>query len=139
METEIMTGNLISEAADFAIEAHKNQIDDDKLPHFIHTGKVAELVSKLNNKAYVIAAAWLHDVLEDCPDVTYERLVYRFGKVVADLVREVTKDKKTKTYPFLETPEGYLIKFIDRAHNLSRMQCWDAARQERYMKESRFW
>jgi guanosine-3',5'-bis(diphosphate) 3'-pyrophosphohydrolase len=89
------------------------------------------------------AAALLHDTLEDT-DTTYEKLVTTFGADIAGLILEVTHDRKEDNsgwyFPNLHSIRGIVLKFADRASNLSRMEgVWDAGRIENYIKKSKFW
>jgi (p)ppGpp synthase/HD superfamily hydrolase len=88
-------------------------------------------------------AALLHDILEDT-DVTYENLVSEFGVDIANLVLEVTHERRADDtgwyFPHLHSIRGIVLKFADRASNLSRMEeVWDAERIEKYIKKSKFW
>lgn len=88
---------LVIDAAAFAAEKHKNQRrkDNEKTPYINHPLKVAKLIIEVANVTdeVLIAAALLHDTVEDT-ETTYEELVERFGKEVADLVMECTDDKR---------------------------------------------
>ena len=57
----------------------------------------------------------LHDVIEDTK-YTYDDLKERFGKMVADIVMEVTKDKKGNFN--IKTKEGLMVKLADILHNI---------------------
>lgn len=71
--------------------AHANQVRKYRgEPYFIHCAEVAALVAKAGAYDYVIAAAWLHDVLEDCPHVDEARLKNDFGKDITTLVVQMT-------------------------------------------------
>lgn len=135
--------DIIDKAEMFAQEKHKDQLDDSGKPYFNHCAQVADIVSLVTNDPDIIAAAYLHDTLEDTK-TTYEELVQEFSEKVANLVREVThegtKDNVGYYFPNLKTKDGILIKFADRLSNLSRMEgVWDIARQEHYLGKSKFW
>jgi hypothetical protein len=90
--------DLIERARKFAQEKHKSQLYGQgpvKHPYTYHPAGGAELVSTYTDNPEVIAAAHLHDTLEDT-DATYEELCLKFGKKVADYVLSVTTDKKEK-------------------------------------------
>lgn len=132
----------ISEAMIFAIEAHKGQKRDDGEDYIVHPAQVAMIIQQVTDDPDIIAAAWLHDVIEDTP-VSYEVIEARFGKRVADLVMEVTHEVGAKHignyFPRLKTKEGIMLKFADRLSNLSDMKAWDQKRQEHYLRKSKFW
>ncbi|UFZ01533.1 HD domain-containing protein [Bradyrhizobium ontarionense] len=92
----MLTGlRLVSEAAELAARRHAGQQrkGHDEEPYVNHLAEVANLLSVACNgeDAELIAAAWLHDTIEDT-DTTHDELAQRFGSRVADLVEEVTDD-----------------------------------------------
>lgn len=125
----------------FAYEKHKDQLDDSGEPYFFHCNQVAEIIGTVTNIEEVVAAAYLHDTIEDT-NTTYEELEERFGIWVADLVMEVTHDgDETKGYyfPRLKSRWAIMIKFADRLSNISRMEPWSEKRRDHYLKRSQFW
>jgi len=134
---------LITKAQGFAVKRHKNQLDDNGKNYvFSHCFQVANIIKFVRSNDFeLIAAAYLHDTIEDTP-TTYLELCNEFGKRVADLVMEVTHEGSKKRgyyFPRLHTKDGILLKFADRISNLSRMECWDEKRQNQYIKKSKFW
>lgn len=132
---------IITRARQFATKKHKNQVDDVGLPYILHPLRVAQILTTVTDNPYIIAAGWLHDVLEDT-DTTFEELEISFGEIVANLVFEVTKTighNGRAMFPNLKSRGAILIKFADRLDNLSRMESWDKKRQAAYMKKSMFW
>ena len=79
------------------------------LPYYTHLENVADLVASVTSDEEVIAAALLHDVLEDTTTV-HSELTEHFGLQVADLVNEVT-DVSTKADGNRATRKG-----MDRDH-----------------------
>ncbi|MFU8817569.1 MAG: HD domain-containing protein, partial [Pseudomonadales bacterium] len=76
----------IRAAAQFAAASHHGQrrkYSDE--PYIRHPGRVAARVAQLGVDPEVVAAAWLHDVVEDC-DVSVAEVAQRFGLRVARLV-----------------------------------------------------
>lgn len=135
---------LIGDAYNFAQHHHGGQVRDDGKDYFAdHVEIVVAILETLGNvPEHVIAAAYLHDVIEDC-GVSYEELLLRFGADVADLVNEVTHEGKADSkgyyFPRLKTKWGIMIKFADRLSNLHSMDAWDEERQAHYLKKSKFW
>lgn len=91
-----MTG-LIEKAKRFAIEAHESINHRRKYtdePYHVHPERVAKLVATVTDKSEVIAAAWLHDVLEDVAPTNAifndEAIRNLCGEKVLELVFEVT-------------------------------------------------
>lgn len=118
---------MIQEAARFAAEAHKDAVrKGTKLPYIVHPIEVALIVSVMTDDPEVIAAAYLHDVIEDA-GVTYEELEARFGARVADLVQAESEDKskswkerKQATVNHMQqaSRDAKMIAFGDKLSNL---------------------
>jgi len=134
--------SIVAKAYKFAEKAHKGQLDDDGNEYIQHLEGVVNILFDLTNNANLIAAAYLHDVIEDT-DATYEDVVKEFGKDVAELVHEVThkgqKDSYGFYFPRLHTKEGIMLKYADRLHNISRMDAWDDKRKAQYLRKSVLW
>jgi hypothetical protein len=98
-------------AAIFATEAHNGQVRKyNGRPYITHPMRVAHAALMLDCPLRVIAAAWLHDVVEDCP-VTFQTIEEEFGTDVCELVRELTNP--SKACPHLRRAER---KAMDREH-----------------------
>ena len=143
MSKEKMMDNLISRAMGFAKSKHSGQTDDDGKGYFeAHCEAVAEIVEGVTDDPMIVAAAYLHDTIEDT-DTTYEELVEEFGLRVADLVNEVThegaKDSYGFYFPRLESRDAIMIKLADRLSNISRMDAWSENRKRQYLGKTRFW
>lgn len=90
---------LVQRAHEYAAEMHEGQTRVSGEPYITHCLEVAYLLADLGLPQIgggVIAAALLHDVLEDCEDrgATIEELTERFGPHVASWVNGVTKLKE---------------------------------------------
>ena len=81
---------LVQEAYDFAQERHQGQTRLSGQPYISHPLQTALYLADLHQDAATLAAALLHDVIEDC-GVTTEDLAQRFSPEVARLVDGVTK------------------------------------------------
>lgn len=141
IDKNMIETKIITRARQFATKKHKGQVDDIGLPYILHPLRVAQMLTITTGNSYIIAAGWLHDVLEDT-DTTFEELEISFGEVVANLVFEVTKTighNGRAMFPNLKSRDAILIKFADRLDNLSRMESWDEERRAAYMKKSMFW
>lgn len=85
--------SLIKRAKEFANKAHEGQFRKfSALPYFIHPENVAKNVLYCGGTDEMIAAAYLHDTIEDC-GIDYSELVDHFGEHVALLVSELTNDR----------------------------------------------
>lgn len=135
----------IRQAIEFGTKAHADQLDDAGNNYFMaHCWQVYEIIKILYPEDFELqAASLLHDTLE-YTDTTYKNLVTTFGEDVANLVREVTHERKEDDtgwyFPHLHSIRGVVLKFADRTSNLSRMEgVWDAEKIEKYIKKSKFW
>lgn len=127
-----------------------------------HPLAVMEELSKQLCKTSILAAALLHDTLEDCRDrgATYPALRENFSYEIAEIVESVTAIKAEEKlnnprFPFMTTEEkklfldaktdaklisssfqreAFLVRFSDRAHNLATLQ--HCAPHKRKMKIS---
>lgn len=91
---ETSSDALIIDAAIFAHEAHINHKRKyTNLPYFTHLNEVADLVELAGGSSEMIAAAFLHDSVEDV-GVTIDQIKVRFGDKVADLVGWLTDVSK---------------------------------------------
>jgi guanosine-3',5'-bis(diphosphate) 3'-pyrophosphohydrolase len=123
---------LIAGAYGVAHAAHKGQARKSGEAYVYHPLCTAEILADLYLDATTIAAALLHDVLEDT-EVTKETLVEKFGDEVADIVDGVTKLKRLPSGNLEEAQAESLrkmivamsrdvrviiIKLADRLHNM---------------------
>jgi len=126
----------------FAERKHRAQKDDEGKRYYLHVWQVAQTVRMVTDDIDIITAAYLHDTIEDT-DTTYREIFDNFGQVVADLVMEVTHEGKKDSYgyyfPRLKSRDAILIKLADRMSNISRMDAWDIARKEHYLRKTKFW
>ena len=88
-----MDTTLFDKAAQFAIEAHRGAERRGKgFPYIIHPMEAAAIVASVTNDPEMLAAAILHDTVEDT-DVTIEQIEELFGPRVAHLVNIETAKK----------------------------------------------
>jgi len=83
---------LVLRARDFAIKAHSRINHRRKYsnePYDVHLKDVADIIKTVTDDQELIAAAWLHDIVEDTP-ATFLELEQKFGPAIAQLVAEVT-------------------------------------------------
>ena len=124
--------------------AHKDQKRKTGEPYIIHPIAVARIVAEeMGLGANPVMAAFLHDVIEDCP-YTIDDIRERFGDDVAFLVGVVTKQKKAK-YDKSKQVDNFrqilssvqfdvraiLVKLADRLHN---MRTLSSMRPDKQMK-----
>ena len=138
---------LIRKAFDVAVDAHKDQRRKSGEAYIFHPIAVAKIVaSEIGLDATSIAAALLHDVVEDCDDYSLNDIHQLFGESVARIVDGLTKisslKKETDTSTQAENFRKMLltlhddvrviiIKIADRLHN---MQTMDSMRPDKQVK-----
>lgn len=91
VEGNIMKIININFVKDFAFEKHKGQCRPNKKrqPKTVHLSEVASLVKKAGGSNIEIAAAFLHDTVEDT-DTSIHELEQTFNAVIASIVEELT-------------------------------------------------
>ena len=105
-----MSEILIFDALCFAKEAHEGQVRKyTGEPYIVHPIEVAQIVRSVTTNTQMIAAALLHDVVEDTY-VTNEVILAFFGHTVAELVQMLTDVSK------LEDGNRRVRKELDRQH-----------------------
>jgi len=104
--------SLVQRACRFATQAHR-RIDQrrkySKQAYEVHLKSVADIVATVSDDEEMIAAAWLHDTVEDTP-ATLEDIEHEFGTGVATLVSGLTDVSRPID------GNRAVRKAIDRAH-----------------------
>lgn len=143
--------DLICEAFRFAYELHKGQYRKSGEPYINHPIAVAGLLRFLGSDSAMVAAGFLHDIIEDT-DTTPEELESHFGPEVRHLVEGVTKLSK---FNFSNTTERQaenfrrmflamakdirviVVKLADRLHNMRTLEFLPEAKQRSIALETR--
>ena len=90
---------LVSEAIAFAVKAHDGmRRKKSESPYILHPMEAAVIVGTMTDDQNLIAAAALHDVVEDA-GITIEEVGARFGERVRELVASETEDKRAELPP----------------------------------------
>ena len=90
---------LVSEAIAFAVKAHDGmRRKKGESPYILHPMEAAVIVGTMSDDQNLIAAAALHDVVEDA-GITIEEIESKFGKRVRELVESETEDKRADLPP----------------------------------------
>lgn len=127
---------LIKRAYRYALEQHDGVRRKSGEPYILHPLAVAQILADTGFESDIIAAALLHDVLEDC-DVTQEALTDVFNQNITDIVYGVTAIKKAldnddsksdidilsdiklmTDIRFNKNRKALYVKLADRIHNL---------------------
>jgi len=143
---------LIRHAFDVAVDAHKEQRRKSGEAYIFHPIAVAKIVAQeIGLDATCIAAALLHDVVEDNEDYTKEDIERLFGKTVARIVDGLTKisslskdtDVSTQAENFRkmlltlnDDVRVIIIKIADRLHNMQTMDSMRPDKQEKIASET---
>ena len=131
-------------ALDVAVQLHKGQKRKGGQPYIIHPLEVTLYLIYLGIKDDVtLAAALLHDVIEDCLKDNGESLttVYHLSFEVVQIVNLLTKkaDISEKEYyeEISKEPKAIIIKLSDRANNVSTMTgAFSKEKMESYVEET---
>ena len=90
---------LVSEAIAFAVRAHDGmRRKKSEVPYILHPMEAAVIVGTMTDDQNLIAAAALHDVVEDA-GITIEEIEKKFGARVRELVASETEDKRADLPP----------------------------------------
>ncbi len=143
---------LIRRAFDVAVDAHKDQRRKSGEAYIFHPIAVATIVaSEIGLDATCIAAALLHDVVEDNPNYSLKDIENQFGKTISKIVDGLTKisslskdtDVSTQAENFRkmlltlnDDVRVIIIKIADRLHNMQTMDSMQADKQIKIASET---
>jgi len=143
---------LIRKAFDVAVDAHSEQRRKSGEAYIFHPIAVAKIVaSKIGLDATSIAAALLHDVVEDCPRYTIDDIQQLFGETVARIVDGLTKiSSLNKDMNVSMQAENFrkmlltlhddirviIIKIADRLHNMQTIHSMPEDKQLKIASET---
>jgi RelA/SpoT family (p)ppGpp synthetase len=142
---------LICRAFEFAYQLHQGQYRKSGEPYICHPVAVASLLRDLGGSGAMIAAGFLHDVVEDT-DITIEELEQLFDPEVRQLVEGVTKlskfnfSSKTESQAenfrrmFLAMAQDIrviVVKLADRLHNMRTLEHLPDEKRRRIAQETR--
>ena len=142
--------SLIRKAWEFCVSHHEGQTRASGEPYIVHPLEVAEVLAEMKLDATAIAAALLHDAVEDTP-ATSEEIGERFGDQVAHIVEGVTKIDKIQfanredrqaenvrkmLLAMVSDVRVVLIKLADRLNNMRTLEHLKPDRQEAIARET---
>ncbi|NJN75393.1 MAG: bifunctional (p)ppGpp synthetase/guanosine-3',5'-bis(diphosphate) 3'-pyrophosphohydrolase [Synechococcaceae cyanobacterium RL_1_2] len=143
--------NLVCRSFNYAYQLHQDQFRKSGEPYIAHPVAVASVLRDLQGGSHMIAAGFLHDVVEDT-DVTTEDIREMFGDEVAHLVDGVTKlskfnfssnqERQAENFRrmFLAMAEDVrviVVKLADRLHNMRTLEHVSPEKQVIKAKETR--
>ncbi|MGC2769387.1 MAG: bifunctional (p)ppGpp synthetase/guanosine-3',5'-bis(diphosphate) 3'-pyrophosphohydrolase [Candidatus Acidiferrum sp.] len=141
---------LVRRAYDIAAERHRDQFRSSGDPYITHLLEVAHILADMKLDATTLAAALLHDAIEDT-EYPVSRLEERFGAEVAHLVEGVTKISRLNMMaPEARQAENVrkmllamvndvrvvLVKLADRLHNMRTLEFLSEVKQQRIARET---
>jgi GTP diphosphokinase / guanosine-3',5'-bis(diphosphate) 3'-diphosphatase len=130
---------------------HEGQQRASGEPYLVHLIEAAHIVAEMKLDAYSVAAALLHDTVEDT-GATIEQIEKEFGPQVAHIVEGVTKISKIDfasreerqaenvrkmVLAMVDDIRVVLVKLADRLHNMRTLEFLDVARQQKIARETR--
>jgi GTP pyrophosphokinase len=143
---------LVLKALDFAYKAHSGQVRKSGEPYIIHPCTVVDILLFDLDLVFpeLLAAAFLHDVVEDLEHITIDQIESQFGKKISDIVDGCTKLRRfrmptntlkdlTHSKIFLtasQCPEIFLVKLADRLHNLRTLKSLPQPKRQQIARET---
>src|SRR6516225_9371940 len=141
---------LVERAFEFSEKAHRGQFRKSGEPYITHPLAVASILSQWRLDAEGLAAALLHDVMEDTA-ITKTEIETSFGKPVADMVDGVSKldqieftsreDAQAESFrkmllAMAQDVRVILIKLADRLHNMRTLDAMAPPHRKRIARET---
>jgi (p)ppGpp synthase/HD superfamily hydrolase len=118
-------------------------------PYSVHCAAVAAKVAEVGGSEDMVCAAWLHDVVEDCPRARPDLIEMAFGRQVLMLVMEVSKVSREadgnravrvamdNEHYAHASPQGQTIKLADLLDNARTIVMHDTGFAKVFMSEKR--
>ena len=149
---------IISDPLSLSKEAHRGQIRKSGEPYIIHPIIVATITALISNDDTMIAAALMHDVVEDT-DYTIEEIEALFGEDIAFLVEGLTKIEVIRDEELIPSSSNQklissaltfrkmllssikdvrilVVKLCDRLHNMITLDALSSEKQIRISEET---
>jgi len=141
---------VIADAYSFSADAHQGQKRRSGDPYITHPVAVAGILADLRLDHHSLAAALMHDVIEDTPTAKHE-IAAKFGSEIAALVDGVSKlDKlnfssrtelqvesfRKMMLAMVQDIRVILIKLADRLHNMQTLDSMPGDKQQRIARET---
>ena len=141
---------VVERAYEYGADAHRGQRRLTGEPYIAHPVAVAAVLAELRMDYQTLAAAILHDVIEDT-EVAKDDLVERFGEEVAQLVDGVSKltqirfrskaeaqaeNFRKMVLAMVEDIRVILVKLADRLHNMRTLGVMPPAKRRRIASET---
>lgn len=117
---------LIAQAKALATErhAHLHLYNAARSPAILHIAEVAHLVEQNGGTEDMIAAAWLHDIVEDT-GVTIKEIEEQFGPSIAALVDGLTDPDHFAALPLVERKRLQAERLKEKSDDIKRIKICD--------------
>ncbi|PIE90083.1 MAG: hypothetical protein CR997_08135 [Acidobacteria bacterium] len=141
----------LASAYAFGAQHHHGQLRKSGEPYYSHPVAVAYILAKNGLDLETVASGFLHDVVEDCEEVSLKDLEERFGHNLAKIVDGVTKIGKVKyrnklhaqadsyrkmILAMAEDLRVLIVKLADRYHNMQTLHHLPKEKQVRIARET---
>src|ERR1700739_4804973 len=141
---------MVRRAYEIAAERHRDQLRSSGDPYLTHLLEVAHILADMRLDATTLAAALLHDAIEDT-EFPISRIDERFGSEVARLVEGVTKigrlnmmapearqaeNVRKMLLAMVNDVRVVLVKLADRLHNMRTLEFLEPTKQVRISRET---
>jgi GTP pyrophosphokinase len=141
---------ILERAFELASQAHQGQLRKSGEPYIAHPLKVATILAEWHLDVQALAAALLHDTVEDT-SITSAEIAQAFGKPVSELVEGLSKLHRLEYQTEQEAQaENFskmllamardvrviLIKLADRLHNMHTLYAMEESKQRRIARET---
>jgi guanosine-3',5'-bis(diphosphate) 3'-pyrophosphohydrolase len=141
---------IVVDAYEFASLAHEGQRRYSGEPYITHPVAVADILADLHLDYQSIAAALMHDVIEDTPTAK-EQIELQFGPEIASIVDGVSKldqlsfdtraEAQVESFrkmmlAMVEDIRVILLKLADRLHNMRTLGSLPPDKQRRIARET---
>jgi GTP diphosphokinase / guanosine-3',5'-bis(diphosphate) 3'-diphosphatase len=141
---------LVRRAYEIAAERHRDQLRRSGDPYLTHLLEVAHILADMRMDATTLAAALLHDVIEDT-EFPVARIQERFGDETARLVEGVTKigrlnmlapearqaeNVRKMVLAMVNDVRVVVVKLADRLHNMRTIEFLEPVKQQRIARET---
>jgi GTP pyrophosphokinase len=142
--------DLLESAYDTALKLHDGQTRRSGHPYITHPLAVTHILAEYGMDAETLAAALLHDTIEDT-EITFEEVVEQYGETVAALIDGVTKLDRVKfsnredqqaatirkmVMAMARDVRVLIIKLADRLHNIRTIHPLKPEKQQRIASET---
>jgi GTP diphosphokinase / guanosine-3',5'-bis(diphosphate) 3'-diphosphatase len=151
-DSELAGNRLIYQAYSFAQQHHQGQMRKSGEPYIQHPIAVADILRNLGGEPEMIAAGFLHDIVEDVEAITADHIEELFGAETRHLVEGVTKlskfnfsskkEQQAENFRrmFLAMAQDIrviVVKLADRLHNMQTLEHMSEDKQRQISQETR--